>query len=137
MYRLAIVDDNQSWCFVLKLRLQQEGYTVSIFNNVQAFLREAEQFDLALIDFSIPAPLYQPQMDGPELICELKHHLDNAPILVLISSFFTEDVINHATTICPEADAVLSKQTETGKLLSQIRQLLNSKKSSNQNSRIS
>ncbi|PSB19826.1 hypothetical protein C7B61_06770 [filamentous cyanobacterium CCP1] len=137
MYRLAIVDDNQSWCFVLKLRLQQEGYAVTAFNNAQAFLREAEQFDLALIDFSIPAPLYQPKMDGPELICELKYHLDNAPILVLISSFFTEDVINHATNICPEADAILSKQTETGKLLSQIRQLLNSKKSSNQNSRIS
>jgi CheY-like chemotaxis protein len=127
MYRIAVVDDNQSWCFVLKLRLQQEGYAVSTFANARAFLQEAEQFDLALIDFSIPAPVYQPDMDGPELISELRR-LDRSPILVLISSFFTEDVLNDASSICPEADAILSKQTETSRLFSQIRQLLNSRK---------
>jgi CheY-like chemotaxis protein len=123
MYRIAVVDDNQSWCYVLELRLQQEGYAVSSFTNVQDFLREAEQFDLALIDFSIPAPPYQKGMDGPELIRQLRR-FRHSPLLVLISSFFTKDVLNDVTSICPEADAILSKQTDTQQLFSQIRQLL-------------
>lgn len=65
MYHLAIVDDNETWCFGLALRLQQ-GYTVSTFMDVQAFLRKVTQFDLVLVDFSMPTPRYQRGMDGPD-----------------------------------------------------------------------
>lgn len=124
MYRLAIVDDNETWCFVLALRLQQQGYTVSTFTDVQAFLREVTQFDLVLVDFSMPTPCFQRGMDGPELICQIKQQLDNPPLLVLISSFFTPGLLKDVESICPEADAILSKQLETADMFAQIQQLL-------------
>lgn len=124
MYHIAIVDDNETWCFVLALRLQQQGYAVSTFTDPQMFLREVDRFDLVLVDFSIPTPRYQRGMDGPELICQAKHQLDNPPLLVLISSFFTKDLLAHANDICPEADAVMSKQTDLTGIFSKIEQLL-------------
>jgi DNA-binding response OmpR family regulator len=124
MNHLAIVDDNESWCFVLSLHLRQQGYVVSTFTDAHAFLREVEQFSLVLIDFSIPTPLYQTSLDGPELICEVKRRFNKPPILVLISSFFTDDLLDRVEDICPEADAILSKQTELNQLLVQIEQLL-------------
>jgi len=133
MYHLAIVDDNETWCFVLALRLQQQGYMVSTFTNTQAFLREADQFDLVLVDFSMPTPRYQHGMDGPEVICQVKRQLDKPPLLILISSFFTEDLLKDSAAVCPEADAVLSKQLETTEIFSQIQELLVGRKPVNQN----
>ncbi|HEY9625031.1 MAG TPA: response regulator, partial [Crinalium sp.] len=89
MYHLAIIDDNETWCFVLALRFRQAGYRVSTFMDADAFLREADQFDLVLVDFSMPTPRYQRDVNGPELICTVKQRLSNPPLLVLISGFFT------------------------------------------------
>lgn len=133
MYHIAIVDDNETWCFVMALRLQQQGYAVSTFTDARAFLREVDQFDLALVDFSIPTPRYQCGMDGPEVICQVKHQMDNPPLLVLVSSFFTQDLLKDAANICPEADAVLSKQIDLTDLFSKIQQLLADRISSKQN----
>lgn len=124
MYRIAIVDDNETWCFVLALRLQQKGYIVSTFTDAQSFLREVNQFDLALIDFSIPAPRYQRNLDGPEIICQIKSEMFDPPLLILISSFFTEEVISQSADLCPEADAILTKRVELGEILLLIQQLL-------------
>lgn len=128
MYHIAVVDDNETWCFVLALRLQQQGYAVSTFTDTQAFLREVEKFDLVLVDFSMPPPRYQRGMDGPEVICQVKRQLETPPILVLISSFFLKDLLKDAAEICPEADVVLSKQTDTTEMLSQVQQLLAGRK---------
>jgi DNA-binding response OmpR family regulator len=136
MHRIAIVDDNETWCFVLALRLQQQGYAVSSFTNAQAFLREADQFDLVLIDFSIPAPRYQRDMDGPEVICQVKRQLDNPPVLVLISGFFTNTMLRSAATICPEADAIFSKQVELNDLFAHIRRLLSGRSQFGQSRRV-
>lgn len=127
MCRIAIVDDNETWCFVLALRLQQQGYTVTPFTHARAFLREMDQFDLVLVDFSMPAPAYQVSMDGPELICQVKQQLDTPPLLVLTSSFFTQDLLGQASDLCPEADAVLIKQADLTEMLAQIQQLLASR----------
>jgi CheY-like chemotaxis protein len=124
MNRIAIIDDNEAWGFVLALRLQQLGYVTSAFTQVQDFLPQMDQFDLVLVDFSLPAPAYQCSMDGPELICWVHQQLETPPLLVLISSFFTPDFLNQAADLCPEADAVLSKQTDTSELFAQIQQLL-------------
>lgn len=124
MYQLAIVDDNEAWCFALALQLEQQGYAVSTFTDVSTFLRRVAQFDVVLVDFSMPTPRYQRRMDGPEVIYQVKQQVDNPPLLVLVSSFFTLDLLKDAASICPEADAVFSKQIETAKLLNQIQQLL-------------
>ena len=124
MYRLAIIDDNDSWCFVLAQRFQQHGFTVSTFTDPKAFIREASRFDLALIDFSMPAHNYMIETNGPDVIYTVKQQFSTPPVLVLISSFFTEDMLDQVTDICPEADAIMSKQSESRTLIRAIEQLL-------------
>lgn len=132
MYRLAIVDDNESWCFVLAVQLQQQGYLVSTFTDSTAFLREADQFDLALVDFSMPPRRYQTETDGPEVINKVKQRFDHPPLLILISSYFSEDILEQVMDVYPDADAVISKQVDSQDLLHQIKQLLATRKPSRQ-----
>lgn len=124
MYHIAIVDDNDSWCFVVAHLLQQHGYRVATFTEPQAFLGEAHRFDLALIDFSMPPRRYQMEMDGPDVISKVRQQSSQAPLLVLISSYFTEDCLSEASKICNQADACWSKQMEARELLQGIQQLL-------------
>ncbi|HEY9624285.1 MAG TPA: hypothetical protein V6C78_28275, partial [Crinalium sp.] len=81
-------------------------------------------FDLVLVDFSMPTPRYQRDVNGPELICTVKQRLSNPPLLVLISGFFTKDLLHSAADLCPEADAILSKEISVSDLISRIRDLL-------------
>ncbi|MBL1179407.1 response regulator [Pantanalinema sp. GBBB05] len=129
MHRLAILDDNESWSFVAALRLRQHGFEVSTFTDPHTFLRQAEQFDLALVDFSLPPRRYEIEIDGPNVISRVKQRLVNPPLLILISSYFTEDILQQGADISPEADAVLSKQIDSSSLIEQIEQLLATKNS--------
>ncbi len=124
MYHLAVVDDNESWCFVVANLLRQQGYIVSTYTDVSEFLRHAAKFDLALVDFSMPSRYYQRGMDGPDVIRTLKQHLNNPPFLVLISSFFNDDLLKQASEICPQADAYMSKSSSAAELLYEIERLL-------------
>jgi CheY-like chemotaxis protein len=127
MHKIAVVDDNETWCFVTHRFLKQNGFSVSTFNNAQEFLNEARKFDLALIDFSIPSRRYQRSMDGAELISRLRHTLQQPPILVLISAYFTEECLREATELCAEADACLSKSITLQQILAVIEHLLQRK----------
>jgi CheY-like chemotaxis protein len=127
MYHLAVIDDNESWCFVIASVLRQQGYIVSTYTDVSDFLRHAAQFDLALVDFSMPPKRYLLGMDGPEVIHKLKQELSDPPLLILISSFFTDDLLKQAFNLCPQADACLSKGTSSAELLHEIERLLASK----------
>ncbi|MBD2120712.1 response regulator [Trichocoleus sp. FACHB-262] len=129
MYQIAIVDDNEAWCFILEARLGQYGYAVSTFTDPDAFLREAERFDLALIDFSMPPRRYQINTDGPDVICRLRQRVANPPLVILISSFFTDDILSQTSDLGLEADAYLSKSVESAGLLRQIDRLLAPKRS--------
>lgn len=124
MYQIAIVDDNESWCFILAARLRQHGYAVSTFTDTDLFLRNAEQFDLALIDFSMPPRRYQVETDGPDVIRKLRQRLNPPPLLILISSFFTEDILKEVVDLNLQADAYLSKSVDSTELLRQIEGLL-------------
>ena len=123
MVRIAIVDDNETWCFVLATVLGQEGHTVDIFTNTQNFLQQADHFDLAILDFSIPARPYEPELDGLAVTRQLKTDLANPPLVILISSFFTDDLLE-INDFCPLADRVLSKQIGIKALLRHVEQLL-------------
>lgn len=124
MYRVAIVDDNEAWCFVVANLFQQHGYHVSTFTDAASFLRRADKFDIALIDFSIPPRRYQKEADGPEIIHSVKERLPNPPLMILISAYFTEDILPDATDICPEADALLTKDVGLEKILQCVKELL-------------
>jgi CheY-like chemotaxis protein len=124
MYQLAIVDDNEAWCFVIANLLSQHGYDVSTFTDVSRFMQEASRFDLALIDFSIPPKRYQPDLNGSEVIRRLKQQLEKPPLFVLVSAFFIEDILKQASELFPQADAYLSKGVESKELVQQIEKLL-------------
>lgn len=128
MYRISVIDDDPSWCVVMATRLQQQGYFVETFTDANVFLKKAEEFDLALIDFSMPPKRYQANTDGPDLIRALRQQIRNPPLLVLISAYFLDDLLQLGSELCPEADAYLSKNTDSLKMLQQIEQLLESKK---------
>ncbi|HIK19021.1 MAG TPA: response regulator [Leptolyngbyaceae cyanobacterium M33_DOE_097] len=111
MYRIAIVDDNETWCYTLKAVLQHHSFNVSTFTDAYEFLNVAWQFDLALIDFSMPTRLFKRELDGSQVITQVKERVKNPPFLVLISSYFTKDSLAVAQQICPNADAYLSKSS--------------------------
>lgn len=124
MYYIAVIDDNEAWCFTISLLLQEKGFAVSTFTDPYQFLRIADQFDLALVDFVIPARRHQQEIDGVELICQVKQQLEAPPLLILISSFFTKETLDVAHTLCPSADAHLSKGAGAEKILQQVEQLM-------------
>lgn len=124
MYRIAVVDDNETWCFVIQRFLQEKNFTVSTFNNAHEFLAESQKFDLALIDFSIPARRHQRSMDGAEVIAQVRRMLRQPPILLLISAYFPEECLQETGQICSEADACLSKNLTLQQILAVIEHLL-------------
>ena len=134
MYNIAIVDDNEAWGFTLELFLRQRHFSASAFNDPEAFLRQAHEFDLALVDFSIPSRRYQKEIDGPSLIKKLKQQLKYPPIFVLISAYFTEEILQCPGDICPDADAYLSKSTALEDMVRCIEQLLAKKEKSDRES---
>lgn len=130
MYKIAIVDDNETWCFVIHRFLQERNFAVTSFNNAHEFLAEARSFDLALVDFSIPSRRHQRSIDGAELIAQIKQTLKYPPILILISAYFTDDCMQEAAQICSEADACLSKSLTLQQILAVIEHLLQQKQES-------
>lgn len=123
MYRIAVVDDNEAWRLAVQYLLQ-EDFQVSTFADPHSFFKLAEQFDLVLVDFSLPARNYQTWMDGAELIRKVKQQLDRPPLLILVSGFFTEKEREIARSLCPEADDYLSKSVGAQGLIQQVKWLL-------------
>lgn len=123
MYSIAIVDDNEAWGFTLSLFLRQHNYAVSAFSDPESFLKRAQEFDLVLVDFSIPSRRYQREIDGPGLISKLKRQLEYPPLFVLISAYFTEEILQYPGDICPEADVCLSKSAGLNEILQCVNQL--------------
>ncbi|MBD2113719.1 MULTISPECIES: response regulator [Cyanophyceae] len=124
MMRVAVIDDNEAWGFALACSLEQVGFKAKAFQDPFQFIPVAHQFDLALVDFCLPGRSYQRALDGAELICKLKSELGQPPLLVLMSAFFTNDMLCSAEGICPSADAVLSKGAGLKSILESVDQIL-------------
>lgn len=119
MYQIALVDDNEAWCFALQAALLQQDFAASAFTDPHEFLQVAHQFDLALIDFSLPVRSFKLELDGSQVITQAKQQLRHPPFLVLMSSFFTDDAI--AQSLCPDADAYLSKNMSLAEIIEFVR----------------
>lgn len=124
MNQIAIIDDNETWRFVLAHYLRQRGFEVETFADPSQFLKSAHEFDLALVDFCIAPRRHQLDINGAELICKVKAQFDVPPLLVLVSSFFTDDILEVAEAACPEADAYLSKSLGLDGLEKELKVLL-------------
>ncbi|MBD2042189.1 response regulator [Microcoleus sp. FACHB-672] len=123
MYKVAVLDDDEYWCLAIQRYFRKE-FEVSIFLEVENFLNKASQFDLAIVDFSIPRAKFEPKISGSEIICHLKKTLENPPILVLASGFISQNDREAGQKLCPQADDFLAKDAGLDQILIQIKELM-------------
>src|SRR6476469_2851347 len=126
MHKIAVVDDDENWCLVIK-RFFRNDFEVSTFKRVSIFLHEPSNYDLVIVDFSIPPASYEKDMDGCQLICHLKATLPNPPLLVLATGFVSKNNLEAGKQICPQADDFFSKDAGLEEILQQTKQLIASR----------
>lgn len=78
---ILIVEDEKPLSHALELKLQHEGYDVSVASNGRECLElvDKKQFDLVLLD------LIMPEMDGFQVLEELKK-LSKPPVVFILSN---------------------------------------------------
>lgn len=90
MDKIAILDDDEQWSLAVK-RYFRNHYEVTTFKRRFNFLQAVGQFDLVIIDFSIPPANFETDIDGCGIIAHLKQTLKNPPILVMASGFISKN----------------------------------------------
>ncbi len=95
--RLLVVDDDEAVCQVMAIMLTDLGYEVTTETdgrNVLGILREGK-FDVVLLD------IVMPELDGLELIEQIREHFNVLPILVVTgygSAELTVDAMRRGAT---------------------------------------
>lgn len=123
MEKIAIVDDDELYGITIQ-RFFRKSFEVSVFTKVSSFLRQPCFYDLVIIDFSIPNANYENEMNGCQLIHQLKTTLDKPPLLVLSTGFLSKNEAEIGQELCPEADYFLAKDAGLETILQQVKQLL-------------
>ena len=126
MFKIAVLDDDPQWGFAIQ-RFFRNEFAVSTYVDVYSFLSKAHEYDLAIVDFSIPPARFEKNMNGCELICQLKSNSLHPPILILATGFLSQQDIGAGRALCPEADGFLVKDMGLDAILQQIKQLLETK----------
>lgn len=124
MDKIALLDDDQLWCFAVQ-RFFRNSFEVSIFNDATSLLKDLEeaQYELIMIDLSLPSNQYV-EIDGRKLIEQIRKSLSNPPILVLVTGFISKNDLENGEVICPEADAFLGKDGGLDEILKRLQELL-------------
>jgi DNA-binding response OmpR family regulator len=86
--KILVVDDDQNICELLKLYLENEGYTVFVANDGQEAVNvfQAKSPDLVLLDIMLP------KMDGWQVCREIRK-TSSAPIIMLTAKGETFDKV--------------------------------------------
>lgn len=127
MYKLAVVDDDKYWCSAIE-RFFRVEFEVVVFTKVSTFLKKSIDYDVVLVDYSIPSSVYESDIEGCELIEFLKTTLANPPLIILISAFISKNDPELGKKICPQADAFFAKDIGLERLFQETKQLISSKK---------
>src|SRR5919199_403876 len=122
MYTMAVVDDDRQWCFAID-RFFKNEFEVYTFPTASDFLKQSFDFDLVIVDYSIPHLPHEDYMPSPELIRYLKS-LRYPPLVVLVSGYVSKNDSALGKKICPEADAFFPKDAGLDELLRKIKDLL-------------
>ncbi len=79
--KVLIVEDERPLAHALELKLQHEGFVVTVATNGQEGLNfiQSQQFDVVLLD------LIMPEMDGFQMLEKLKS-LSNPPVVMVLSN---------------------------------------------------
>jgi CheY-like chemotaxis protein len=126
MYKIGVLDDDENWCLIVE-RFLRKDFEVHSYKTVFTFLQEIEDYDLLIIDFSLPPALYEKGMDGCEIINHIKNNFINPPLLVLATGFISANDLEYGRGICPEADAFLAKDAGLDIILNEVKRLLEPK----------
>lgn len=127
MTTIAVVDDDIHWCHVIE-RFFRNEFEVYTFSSASSFLKQLFDYDLVIVDYSIPPINYEENIESCELIHHLKTNLRYPPIVVLISGYVSKNDLELGRRICPEADAFFTKDAGLEELSRQLKQLLSSRK---------
>src|SRR6056297_115113 len=106
---ILIVDDEPDFVTMLKLTLQDEGYTVEVaYNGVEAMRKVKENPPDAIV-----LDIMMPEKDGFQVCSELKNDDQYAdiPIIVLtaVSDHVSSTQYSHSQAMDMEADDILFK----------------------------
>ncbi len=114
--RIVVVEDNISVAKGIRYYLQDMGHAVDVLHDgaeADAFLR-GDGADLVVLDINLP------EMDGLNVLREMRARGDNRPVLLLTARAETEDKI---TGLDAGADDYLSKPFEMAEFGARIRAL--------------
>lgn len=126
MYKVAVLDDDQTWNFAIKRFFSKHGFEVNTYENASDFIGEAQNYDLALIDFYLSSSSESTgDLNGYAIIRHLKNSLEKPPIMVIVSAF----VDMESARLFPEADFFLVKDIGLSKILQRSQELLEARKS--------
>lgn len=128
MPRVAVLDDDEDWCFAIK-RFFRANFEVTTFTDAQSFLSAAlESYDLVIIDFTIaPNHRHETSTNGIEVIHQLKTQLKHPPLTILTSAFISRGDVTINGTLSAYADAVMPKDCGLEEMLQTAQMLLASR----------
>jgi CheY-like chemotaxis protein len=81
---LLIVDDNQELLTLFTMIFRKEGYTVQIGRNGKEALAVLSKGPV----FHILSDIQMPEMDGKQLLCEVKQRYRHSKVLMMSGDFF-------------------------------------------------
>jgi DNA-binding response OmpR family regulator len=126
VYKIAVLDDDRAWNVAVKRFFTRHGFQVETYENPSDFLNEAQNYDLALIDFYLSSsPDAVNDLNGYAIIRHLKRILEVCPILVIVSAF----VDMESARVFPEADFFLVKDIGLDSICQRAQELIESRKS--------
>lgn len=116
--KILVVDDNLDSRDLIHLHLTTEGYTVVTASNGQEglYLASAEHPDLIITDINMP------ELDGLELIRQLRTQPEFETLPILVLTAFGRDQMDQAITT--GANRALNKPAHFDALLDDVRELL-------------
>ena len=113
---ILVVDDEKDYCEVLKLILENDGYSVeTCFNGQEALkIMENKAFDIVVSDLSMPV------MDGFELLKAIKERDYDADVLMLTAYGTVEKAVE---AMKAGAYTYVTKGMDPAELLIEIRNI--------------
>lgn len=121
MPTMAVIDDDIHWCFTIE-RFFRKEFEVFTFPNIADFLKQSFDFDIVLVDYSIPTLNYEDHIESRDLVRYLKN-LRYPPLVVFVSGYVSKNNLALGKQICPEADAFFAKDAGLDELLKKVKQL--------------
>jgi CheY-like chemotaxis protein len=116
--KILVVEDNLDTRELIHLHLSTEGFTVVTASNGQEglYMASAEQPDLIITDISMP------ELDGLELVRQLRTQSEFATLPILVLTAFGPEQLDEAIRV--GASRALNKPVHFDGLLDDIRELL-------------